>query len=115
MRTANVLLADLYAQAKERNLDVLVEVHDQSELDIAVELGADMIGVNNRDLRTFETRLETSELLIPLIPTGTISVSESALDSAEAVARVTSDAVLIGTAFCQESDVAAKVREVMQW
>jgi indole-3-glycerol phosphate synthase len=108
-------LTDLYAESKHRNLDVLVEVHDEDELKIAIELGADMIGVNNRDLRTFKTQIETSELLIPKIPAGVLSVSESALDSNENVKRVKSDAVLIGTAFCQEQDVPAKVKAVMGW
>jgi indole-3-glycerol phosphate synthase len=110
------LLTDLYHEAKHRLLDVLVEVHDEEETEFAVELGADMIGINNRDLRTFKTDLNTTSRLIQLIPDGVLRVSESALETAEDVRSVHSmgaDAVLIGTAFCASPDIESKVREVM--
>lgn len=110
------LLKDLFHEAKHRLLDVLVEVHDEAETEFAVELGADMIGINNRDLRTFKTDLSTTSRLIQLIPEGVLRVSESALESAEDVRTVHemgADAVLIGTAFCASPDIEGKVREVM--
>jgi len=93
-----------------------VEVHDEAETEFAVELGADMIGINNRDLRTFKTDLSTTSRLIQLIPPGVLRVSESALETAEdvrAVHEMGADAVLIGTAFCASPDIEGKVREVM--
>lgn len=110
------LLVDLYNEAKARKLDVLVEVHDEPETEIAVDLGADLIGINNRDLRTFKTDLQTTQRLIGLIPDSVFKVSESALESnrdVETVAGYGADAVLIGTAFCGAPDISAKVREVM--
>jgi indole-3-glycerol phosphate synthase len=110
-------LTDLFAEAKHRLLDVLVEVHDESETEKALELGADLIGINNRDLRTFKTDLSTTKRLISLIPDGTVKISESALETHQNVQEVASygaDAVLIGTAFCGSPDIPAKVREVMQ-
>ena len=110
------LLKELYHEAKHRLLDVLVEVHDEAETEFAVEMGADMIGINNRDLRTFKTDLSTTSRLIQLIPEGVLRVSESALESSEdvrAVHEMGADAVLIGTAFCASPDIESKVREVM--
>lgn len=109
-------MADLYGQARELGLDVLVEVHDEAETVRANVLGADLIGVNNRDLSTFKTDLATSERLMPLIRSEALKVSESALSAHEDVARAGragAKAVLIGTAFCAEPDIVAKVREVM--
>ena len=109
-------LTGLYHEAKHRQLDVLVEVHDEAETEFAVELGADMIGINNRDLRTFKTDLSTTSRLIQLIPEGVLRVSESALETAadvRAVYEMGADAVLIGTAFCASLDIEGKVREVM--
>lgn len=107
-----------FEAAQQLGLDTLFEVHTESELDRAIAMGADLIGVNNRDLATFETRLETSESLIPKIPASAVAVSESALDSAESIKRVEAAgarAVLIGTAFCQSPDVSGTVRSLMGW
>ncbi len=109
-------LVDLYHEAKHRQLDVLVEVHDEEETEFAVEMGSDMIGINNRDLRTFKTDLSTTARLIQLIPDGVLKVSESALETADdvrSVHKMGADAVLIGTAFCASPDIEAKVCEVM--
>lgn len=110
------LLHDLYGAAKSRGLDVLVEVHDEAETEVAMGLNPDLIGINNRDLSTFETDIRTTEKLLGQIPKEIFVVSESALHSRSDVELVHSfgaRAVLIGTAFCESEDIGAKVREVM--
>lgn len=104
--------------ALDLGLDVLVEVHSQAEVDIALSIGADLIGVNNRDLETFDTRLDVAERLIPDLPSGCVAVAESAMSSREDVDRMVAAgarAVLIGSAFCKQPDVAAAVRDIMPW
>lgn len=111
-------LAELHGLAKDLGMDVLVEVHDEAETERAVALGADLIGVNNRDLSDFHTDLAVTERLARLIGEKALIVSESALKSRADIDRVTAagvKAVLIGTAFCESPDVEAKVREVMGW
>ena len=86
-------------KARESGLDVLAEVHDENELSRMIDCGADIIGINNRDLRDFTIRLETTERLAPLIPKGTLLVSESGMMNEEAVKRMRAagaDGVLIG-------------------
>lgn len=109
-------LFDLHALAELSGLDVLVEVHDDAECEIANELKAPLVGVNNRDLRTFKTDLSTTARLLPLLTEAELKVSESALYSHEDVQQVRAygaDAVLIGTAFTQSEDVGAAVRSIM--
>lgn len=109
-------LAELHQEAREIGLDVLVEVHDQDELDVALQIYPDIIGVNNRDLRTFETSMEVSERLIPTFRNQCVAISESALETHEDVKQAQkagAHAVLIGTAFTREQDIAAKVHQVM--
>lgn len=111
-------LADLYGKSKEVGLDVLVEVHDEHELEVANAAGADLIGINNRNLATFETDLAVSERLLPKIHARALKVSESALATHADIERVLgagADAVLIGTTFCASPDVERKVKEVMSW
>lgn len=111
-------LADFGALARELGMDVLVEVHTDEEAEAALASGADLIGVNNRDLHTFETYIEASERIIPKLKGHAVAVSESALHTSEAVARVRdagADAVLIGSAFSLAEDIEDKVREVMTW
>jgi indole-3-glycerol phosphate synthase len=91
-------------------LDALVEVHTAEELRIAVDVGAEMIGVNNRDLATFEVSLETSFRLIDAIPDGVVAVSESGLRTAGDLNRLRAagfDAFLIGERFMTEKDPGA--------
>ncbi len=112
------LLQDLYGEAVELGLDVLVEVHDEDELKTALRLKPKMVGVNNRNLSTFKTDLTVSERLIPGIPEGVLAVSESALRCHEDIERVRAAgarAALIGTEFCSAPDVEGRVREVMGW
>ena len=109
-------LFSLYKEAKLRGLDVLVEVHNEAETEIALELQPDLIGINNRDLATFETDITTTERLMKMMPEGVFTVSESAIQARADVLRVTSfgaNAVLIGTAFCGSPDIGEKVKEVM--
>ncbi len=111
-------MAELYYLARELNMDVLVEVHNEGELDRAVQLKAALIGVNNRDLNTFKTSLDTSVALLPKLPGGVVGVSESALEKRQDLDRVEeagAKAVLIGTSFCASPNIAAKVQEVMGW
>lgn len=111
-------LKALHQTAKEIGLDVLVEVHDEREANVALDIGADLIGVNNRDLNDFKTDLKTSLKLLPMLKDQCTAVSESALDSAESVRLVTeagAKSVLIGTAFCASPDIRAKVEEIMGW
>lgn len=111
-------LVDLHGCAESIGLDVLVEVHNQAELDVAMEARCPLIGVNNRNLATFETDLAVSESLIPQFVNHHTAVSESALHSHDDVVRVAAcgaRAVLIGTAFCQSPDVESAVRSVMAW
>jgi indole-3-glycerol phosphate synthase len=111
-------LLDLRDQAKGLGMDVLVEVHDEYETEIALELLCDLIGVNNRDLKTFSTDLGISMKLIPMIAPHAVAVSESALETRQDLDEVEAagaKAVLIGTAFCASKDIRAKVLEVMGW
>lgn len=110
------LLLDLFEEAQHKELDVLVEVHDEAETEFAVTIGADLIGINNRDLRTFQTDLSTTERCISLIPSNVLVVSESALATREDVERVRdagARSVLIGTSFMAAPNLEQKVREIL--
>jgi indole-3-glycerol phosphate synthase len=110
-----VQLHDLLAAAKGLGLGVLVEAHTAAEVDTAVGAGARVVGINNRDLTTFETRLETTLALIASIPPGVTVVSESGFGDAADVRRVVAagaHAVLVGEGLVRAADVAAKVREL---
>lgn len=108
-------LRDLLRAAKGLGLGILVEVHTREELETALSVGATVIGINNRDLQTFETRLETSLDLLSLIPPGPLVVSESGFFTRADVERVVAagaHAVLVGEALVRAPDVAAEVREL---
>jgi indole-3-glycerol phosphate synthase len=92
-------LISLNRRARELQLDVLCEVHDPTELDRALDLGFDLIGVNNRNLHTFEVTLQTSLDLVQRIPADVVKVAESGIDAAADIARLRDagfDAFLIG-------------------
>jgi indole-3-glycerol phosphate synthase len=113
-----VLGAELLAAARAHGLDALVEVHDRRELDAALGLGATLVGVNNRDLRTFETRLDTTEELAPLVPPGVLLVAESGIHRPADVRRMCvagAHAVLVGEAFMAAPDPGAALRELLAW
>jgi indole-3-glycerol phosphate synthase len=106
-------LRDLHAHARGRGLSVLVEVHDRAELDRALAIDPHLVGVNARDLSTFSEDLSTGEEMIETIPSGTITVAESAIrtvDDARRMAAAGFDAVLVGEALVRADDPAALVR-----
>ena len=108
-------LPELLALSQRLAMGCLVEVHDESELDLALGAGAEVIGVNNRDLRTFQTDLSVTMNLAPRLPTGRILVSESGINSQDhlrQLAAVGVNAVLVGEALVTATDVSAKVREL---
>jgi indole-3-glycerol phosphate synthase len=110
-------LRELIQACSALYLDALVEVHDERELSRAVAADASIIGINNRDLRTFEIELATSERLAPLAPSGATVVAESGIFTREDVRRLGKcgvDAVLIGEALVTASDPAAKIRELLK-
>jgi len=100
-------LLDLEAHAEALGMGVLVEVHDAGELDVALELRTPLMGVNNRNLRTFETRLETTLDLLPRIPADRIVVTESGIAGPQDVALMRGNGVqafLVGEAFMRAPD-----------
>jgi indole-3-glycerol phosphate synthase len=110
------LRLELLAAARELELDALVEVHDADELEWASAVGATLIGVNNRDLRTFETHLETTERLAPSMPKDALLVAESGLHSGADVRRMVragAQAVLIGEAFMAAPDPGVALAEFL--
>ena len=110
-------LRQLYHTAEICQVDALVEVHTMEELDRALELGARLIGINNRDLTTFEVHLETTERLSEEVPDDVILVSESGLKTKRDTQRVYDcgcDAILVGEALMRTGDVAAQVSELLE-
>jgi indole-3-glycerol phosphate synthase len=111
-----LLLKELIAEAAALSLDALVEVHTEGELECALEAGARLIGINNRDLKTFEVKLETTERLLPLVPAGVVVVCESGFQSAEQIERVEAlgaHVFLIGEALMRAPDPGAKLKELL--
>jgi indole-3-glycerol phosphate synthase len=110
------VLQSLIALAASMAMDVLVEVHDEREMERAVAAEATIVGINNRDLRTFDMDLATSERLAPLAPPGTTIVAESGIFTREDVRRLEAcgvHAVLIGEALVTAPDPGAKIRELV--
>lgn len=108
-------MLELAATAAEVELDVLVEVHDRAELDRALELSTPLLGVNNRDLHTFETRLETTIDLLPHMPADRLVITESGIHTAEDVALMREHGVhsfLVGEAFMRAEQPGEKLREL---
>lgn len=103
--------------AESLQLSVLVEVHTEPELERALESGATLIGVNNRDLKTFHTTLETTFRLLPRMPDGVLKVSESGIENAEQVRALWEsgvDALLVGESLMRANNPEATIREWMQ-
>ena len=109
------LLKELLQIAQSLRMQCLVEVHDESELETAVEAGAEIIGINNRDLHTFTTDLAVTQRLAPQVPGDKVVVSESGIFTADDLLLLGAfrvNAVLVGEAIVTAPDVAAKVREL---
>ncbi|MBA3422317.1 MAG: indole-3-glycerol phosphate synthase TrpC [Thermoleophilaceae bacterium] len=108
-------LADLYAEARELDLDALVEVHDRRELEVALEIDADVVGINNRDLTDFSVDVLRTFDLLADVPAGKTVVSESGIferGQIEELELVGIDAVLVGETLMRAADPEAAVREL---
>ena len=108
-------LAELYAEARELDLDALVEVHDERELEAALEVDADVVGINNRDLTDFSVDLRRTYELLADVPAGKTVVSESGISGraqVEELEGIGVDAVLVGETLMRAPDPEAAVREL---
>jgi indole-3-glycerol phosphate synthase len=114
---SDTLASELAAAAAELGLDLLAEVHDGSELDRALRLGVRMVGINNRNLKTLETDLATTERLAPEVPTDRIIVAESGIRRPEDLDRLAAAGArcfLVGETLMREPDVAAATRRLLR-
>jgi indole-3-glycerol phosphate synthase len=112
------LLAGMIALGAELKLTPLVEAHTEDEVKAALDAGAPIIGINNRDLKTFHTSLETTYRLRPLIPDGTPVVSESGIfkkEDLKALAEAKVQAALIGESLIKQKDVGAALKELLSF
>jgi indole-3-glycerol phosphate synthase len=111
------LMGDLRAQASAIGLDAIIEVHTEKELAAAVEAGAQVIGLNNRDLKTFAVDMSTTERLAPMIPRGIPAVCESGIDSLEQIRRIEKCGIrvfLIGESLMRAPEPGKKLAELLQ-
>ncbi|MYF75254.1 MAG: indole-3-glycerol phosphate synthase TrpC [Gemmatimonadetes bacterium] len=109
-------LSPFIATSRALGLDALVEVHEREELMVALDAGAEIIGINNRNLKTFDTSLDTTYGLIDHIPDDVLKVSESGIYTREDVVALRdsgADAVLVGESLMREPDIAVKLQELM--
>lgn len=109
-------LQEFLAAAHEIQLDVLLEVHDEGEMEKALKTDCTMIGVNNRNLRTFATDLGTTGRLARMMPTGRLLVTESGINNRDDINRLSADgaqAYLIGESMMREADIGQKLRELI--
>jgi indole-3-glycerol phosphate synthase len=109
-------LADLMTFAGELGMDSLVEVHDEREVETAVESGAEVLGINNRDLHSLQVDLETTFRLLADVPAGTVVVAESGIARSDDVERLEDagvDAILVGEALMTAPDPVRAVRDLL--
>ena len=110
------LLNELYLQARNLGLDVLVETHNELEMEMAINCGAQLIGINNRNLNTFEVDLKTTARLAKLAPKNSLLVSESGIFTFEDVEKVKmagANAVLVGESLMRQDDVCEAVKKLL--
>ncbi|MEM9357178.1 MAG: indole-3-glycerol phosphate synthase TrpC [Pseudomonadota bacterium] len=110
------LAQELAVAAAEWQMDAIAEVHDDDELERALKLDCRMIGINNRDLRTFETKLETTERLAPRVPADRIVIGESAIsdfDDVQRLARCGVRTFLVGESLMRQTDVQAATKALL--
>ena len=108
-------LLTLRRRASELGLDALVEVHDEGQLEVALAAGADLVGVNNRDLRSFDVDLAATEKLAPRLPEGVLLVAESGIFTAQDVARleaVGAHAMLVGESLMRQEDIVLALQQL---
>ncbi|MGV8996247.1 MAG: indole-3-glycerol phosphate synthase TrpC [Parvibaculaceae bacterium] len=108
--------AELEAAATHWDMDVIVEVHDEAELERAVKLSSPMLGINNRNLKTFETTLTTTERLAPLVPEGKMIIGESGINTPADLARlakVNANTFLVGESLMRQADVEAATKALL--
>lgn len=114
---SDFIATDLEGAAHSYGMDVLIEVHNEAELERALNLKSPLIGINNRNLKTFETTLETSERLAPLVPSDRLIIGESGIVSSEDLARLKGAGItsfLIGESLMRQEDVEAATRALME-
>jgi len=112
----DVMAGTLCAYAKAWGMDAIAEVHDKAELDRALQLDCRLIGINNRDLKTFATTLETTERLAPRVPKDRIVIAESGIAGnadLQRLARVGVHAFLVGESLMRQPDIAAATRTLL--
>lgn len=112
----DALAAELLSEAERFGMDALIETHDEAEMARACALGGDLVGVNNRSLRTFEVDLETTERLSMLSPVKALLVAESGIFTPEDVERVSAahaQAILVGESLMRQADVEAATRRLL--
>ena len=112
----DALATDLLSEARRFGMDALIETHDEAEMARACALGGDLVGINNRSLRTFEVDLEVTERLAMLSPVRALLVAESGIFTPDDVARVSAahaQAVLVGESLMRQADVEAATRALM--
>ena len=105
----------IVSMLEKSQLQCLVEVHDQLELEIALDIGSEVIGINNRNLRTFETTLNTTEELAPKVPLGKIVVSESGISNKDDIKRVQeagAHAMLVGESLMRSGDPGKALKAI---
>tara|TARA_R110002110_G_scaffold180959_1_gene387063 strand:+ start:225 stop:1037 length:813 start_codon:yes stop_codon:yes gene_type:complete len=112
----DALASDMLGLAADWGMDALVETHDEAELERAIALNAPLVGINNRNLKSFETSLSTFETLAPRLPEGRFAIAESGIATPADVARVRqagANGILVGESLMRQADVAAATRTLL--